>query len=239
MTVKAVLFDLFDTLLLIKKNHDFYSPSLMRMYKFLNGNGVDVPLERFQEAHAKARDLLYAKADPNLEEPHFKVRLALTLKLLGYNHDASSRLVTSASAEWCEEFMKYVYPDQDAEPLLRSLHGKYKLGIVSNYAIPECVDKLLQKYGFDALFDAVVVSGAVNKRKPSPEIFTRTLNALGVSAAETVLVGDTLDADIEGAKAVGMKAVYIKRREEKPVETAVPDATITSLTEVPRLLQKL
>lgn len=119
MTVKAVLFDLFDTLLLIKKNHDFYSPSLMRMYKFLNGNGVDVPLERFQEAHAKARDLLYAKADPNLEEPHFKVRLALTLKLLGYNHDASSRLVTSASAEWCEEFMKYVYPDQDAEPLLK------------------------------------------------------------------------------------------------------------------------
>lgn len=89
------------------------------------------------------------------------------------------------------------------------------------------------------MFDAVVVSGAVNKRKPSPEIFTRTLNALGVSAAETVLVGDTLDADIEGAKAVGMKAVYIKRREEKPVETAVPDATITSLTEVPRLLQKL
>ena len=58
-----------------------------------------------------------------------------------------------------------------------------------------------------------------------------------VSAAETVFVGDTLDADIEGAKAAGMKAVYIKRREEEPVENAVPDATIKSLTEVPGLLQ--
>ena len=42
-----------------------------------------------------------------------------------------------------------------------------------------------------------------------------TLKALGVSASETVFVGDTLDADIEGAKAVGMKAIYIQRRIEK------------------------
>lgn len=239
MTVKAVLFDLFDTLMIIRKNHDFYSPSLLRMYKFLGENGVDVPLERFQEAYNKARDELYAKADPNLEEPHFNVRTALTLKMLGYRYDASSPLVVSASAVWCDEFMKYVYLDKDAEPLLRSLHGRYKLGIVSNYAIPECVDKLLKTHGLNALFDVVVVSGAVNKRKPSPEIFNRTLNALGVSAAETVFVGDTMDADVTGPKAVGMKAVYIKRREEKQVENVKPDVTIKSLTELPSLLQQL
>ena len=122
------------------------------------------------------------------------------------------------SAEFCDEFMTFVYLDENTEKLLRSLHGKYKLGIISNFAIPECVDKLLKNHGLDKLFDAVVVSGAVNKRKPSPEIFERTLKALGVSASETVFVGDTLDADIEGAKAVGMKAVYIQRRIEKAEE---------------------
>ena len=238
MTIKAVLFDLFDTLIMIRKNPDFNSPSFMRMYMFLSENGVSVPLDRFHEAYNEARDELYAKADPNLEEPHFNLRIALTLKILGYNYDVSSPLVVSASAEFCYEFMKYVYLDKGAKPLLRSLYGKYKLGIVSNYAIPECVDKLLKTHGLDGLFDVVVVSGAVNKRKPSPEIFNRTLNALSVSAAETVFVGDTMNADVEGAKAVGMKAVYIKRREEKQAD-ALPDGTIKSLTELTSLLQKL
>jgi putative hydrolase of the HAD superfamily len=224
--------------MIIRKNPDFNSPSFMRMYRFLSENGINVPLDRFQEAYNQARDELYAKADPNLEEPHFNLRIALALKILGYNYPDSSPLVVSASAEFCREFMKYVYLDENAEPLLRSLYGRYKLGIVSNYAIPECVDKLLKIYGLDGLFDVVVVSGAVNKRKPSPEIFNRTLNALGVSAAETVFVGDTMDADVEGAKAVGMKAVYIKRREEKQAD-APPDATIKNLTELASLLQKL
>ena len=239
MTVKAVLFDMFDTLVIIKKNQDFYSPSTMHMYRFLCENGVPVPLDKFQEAYDKAREELYAKADPNLEEPHFNVRIALTLKMLGYDCDVSSPLVLAASVAWCDEFVKYVSLDDDTPPLLQGISGKYKFGIVSNFAIPECVYKLLKTYGLDGFFDAVTVSGAVNKRKPSPEIFNRTLNALGVSAAETVFVGDTLDADVEGAKAAGMRAVYLKRREEKKVEGAAPDYTIKSLADLPKLLEQL
>jgi len=237
MPIKAVLFDMFDTLMMIRKNHEFYSPSLMRMYRYLNKNGVNVSFETFQKAYIKARDDLYVKADVNLEEPHFNVRVSETLKSSGYNYDVSSPIVAAATAEFCEEFMTFVYLDENTEKLLRTLHGKYKIGIISNFAIPECVDKLLKTHGLDKLFDSIVVSGAVNKRKPSPEVFERTLKALGVSASETVFVGDTLDADIEGAKAVGMKAVYIERRIEK-VEEVSPDHTIKSLSELPMLLER-
>jgi putative hydrolase of the HAD superfamily len=236
MRVKAVLFDMFDTLMMIRKNHEFYSPAFMRMYRYLNKNGVNVSFDTFQKAYIKTRDELYVKADENLEEPHFKVRVSETLKSLGYNCDASSPIVAAASDEFCEEFMTYVYLDENTEKLLHTLHGKYKLGIVSNFAIPECVDKLLKTHGLDRLFDAVVVSGAVNKRKPSPQVFECAMKALDVSACETVFVGDTLDADIEGAKAVGMKAVYIQRRIEK-VEDVTPDRTIKSLAELPLLLE--
>jgi putative hydrolase of the HAD superfamily len=237
MPIKAVLFDMFDTLMMIRKNHEFYSPSLMRMYKYLNKNGINVSFETFQKAYIKARDELYAKADVNLEEPHFNVRVSETLKSLGYNYDVSSPIVAAATAEFCKEFMTFVYLDENTEKLLRTLHGKYKLGITSNFAIPECVHELLKTHDLDKLFDAIVVSGGVNKRKPSPEIFERTLKALGVSASETVFVGDTLDADIEGAKAVGMKAVYIERRIEK-VEQVRPDQTIKSLSELPLVLER-
>ena len=238
MPTKAVLFDMFDTLMMIRKNHEFYSPSLMRMYRYLNKNGINVSFDTFQKAYIKARDDLYAKADANLEEPHFNVRVSETLKSLGYNYDVSSPIVAAATAEFCDEFMTFVYLDENTEKLLRTLHGKYKLGIISNFAIPECVHKLLKTHDLDKLFDAIVVSGAVNKRKPSSEIFERTLKALGVSASETVFVGDTLDADIEGAKAVGMKAVYIERRVQKEVENVRPDQTIKSLSELSLALER-
>ncbi len=237
MSTKAVLFDMFDTLVMIRKNHEFYSPSLMRMYKYLNKNGINVSFDTFQKAYIKTRDDLYAKADENLEEPHFNVRVSETLKSLGYNYDASSPFVAAATTEFCDEFMTFVYLEENTEKLLRTLHGRYKLGIISNFAIPECVHELLKIHDLDKLFDAIVVSGAVNKRKPSPEIFERALKALGVSASETVFVGDTLDADIEGAKAVGMKAVYIERRIEK-VEQVRPDKTIKSLSELPLVLER-
>src|SRR5208283_654342 len=198
---------------------------------------INVSFETFQKAYIKTRDELYVKADENLEEPHFNIRVSETLKSLGYNHDASSPIVAAATVEFCDEFMNFVYLDENTEKLVRTLHGKYKLGIISNFAIPECVDKLLKTHNLDKLFDAIVVSGAVNKRKPSPEIFERALKALGVSASETVFVGDTLDADIEGAKAVGMKAIYIERRTEK-AEHVHPDQTIKSLSELPMVLER-
>lgn len=236
--IKAVLFDMFDTLMIIEKDHEFYKPSLLRMYRYLKQNGIDVSFEEFNAAYIKVRDRLNAMADLNFEEPHFNIRVSETLKGIGYNYDASNPLVSAATNEFCEEFMKYVRIDKDANVVLRKLHGKYKLGIVSNFAIPECVLKLLRASGIDKLFDAVVVSGAVNKRKPSAEIFTMALSTLNVSAAEALFVGDTIDADIEGAKAVGMGAIYIVRRMQKVSEKFCPDQSIERLSELPSVLER-
>jgi putative hydrolase of the HAD superfamily len=239
MPVKAVLFDMFDTLMMIKKNHDFYSPSLMRMYNFLNSQGIDVSFSAFEQAYTKARDELYEKAEANLGEPHFNFRVSNTLKSLGYNHEVSSPLVTDATSVFCDEFINFVTPDPEAKAVLQSLKGKYKLGIVSNFAIPECIQNLLKLHGFYELFDAVVVSAAINKRKPSPEIFNSALQALGVSASEAAVVGDTINADVEGAQAIGAKSIYIQRRIEPEAERIHPDRTITRLSELPLVLQEL
>ena len=64
------------------------------------------------------------------------------------------------------------------------------------------------------------------------------MKKLRVSADETVFVGDTLDADIEGAKGVGMRSVYIKRRTEKAIASAEPDKIINSLSELPSTLKE-
>jgi putative hydrolase of the HAD superfamily len=232
MPTKAVLFDMFDTLMLIEKNHAFYSPSLKRAHRFLTKNGVDVQFKAFRDAYIKARDVLYVEADAKLEEPHFNHRISNALESLGYSFDVEGEVVAGATNAFCEGFMEYVRIDDYAKTALMELRRKYKLGIVSNFAIPECVDKLLKKHGLDEFFDVVVVSGAVNKRKPSPEIFQKALEKMGVSAENTVFVGDTVDADVIGAKAAGMKSIFIERRVQKDAEQACPNQTIKSLSEL-------
>jgi putative hydrolase of the HAD superfamily len=238
MQIKAVLFDMFDTLMMIEKEHAFYSPALRRMHAFLVEKGIAVAFPTFRDAYIKARDALYEKADARMEEPHFNLRISNALKSLGYDLDPDSEAVTGATDVFCSEFMNFVRIDDAAAEVLRRLHGKYRLGVVSNFAIPECVLRLLEQHGLNQFLDVVVVSAAVNKRKPSPEIFQKALERLRVDAADAVFVGDTVDADIKGAKDAGMRAVYIERRPQKPIENACPDQTIRRLSELPAALEK-
>jgi putative hydrolase of the HAD superfamily len=232
MPIKAVLFDMFDTLMLIEKDHEFYIPSIRRMYSYLYGQGVDVPFERFEQTYIAERNKIFAAADLHYEEPHFNVRVAATLRALGYDYDVSSPIVSAATCEFCAEFMKYVKIDPDAQCTLTILSEKYRLGMISNFAIPECVLSLLKAGGIDKHFDVIVVSGAVNRRKPHTEIFKTTLKLMKLEASEAVFVGDTIDADIEGAKAAGLRAIYIERRVQKTSQKFSPDKTIKRLSEL-------
>jgi putative hydrolase of the HAD superfamily len=239
MQPKAVLFDMFDTLMIIEKDHAFYSPAVKSMHSFLQKNGVNASFATFRDAYIEARDALYEAADEKMEEPHFNVRVKNALQLLGYNCSLDSTLVAGATDAFCSEFMNYVRIDEHAAKVLQELQGKYRLGIVSNFAIPECIQRLLQRQKLVGLFDVVVVSAAVNVRKPNPEIFKHALEKLGVSPKETVFVGDTVDADIQGAGKAGMRTVYIERRPQKDLENATPTVTIKRLDELPSALEKL
>src|SRR4030067_3525735 len=124
LRVKAVLFDMFDTLYMIEKDHAFYSTALRAAYKFLAKNGVSVEFEVFEKAYVGARYALYERADANLEEPHFNVRIADALRRLGYNCGVSDALVVGATNAFCDAFMKYVSIEANADKRLQMLHGK-------------------------------------------------------------------------------------------------------------------
>jgi putative hydrolase of the HAD superfamily len=96
----------------------------------------------------------------------------------------------------------------DALPILDALRGRgLKLGLLSNTA--RDLDDFVAHHGLTV--DAVLTSGVHGKTKPHASIFTRMLGLLGVDAAEAVMVGDTVEDDIEGAQAVGMRALLVDR----------------------------
>jgi putative hydrolase of the HAD superfamily len=232
MRVEAVLFDLFNTLVLLESDEIFYTLCLRKLHEFLARNGINIPFEEFRRAYFEVRNRLYVETERSLEEPHFNVRVSLVLRRFGYDFDVSSPVVVGATMAFTDEFMKYVHLDPDTITVLRVLYGKYKLGLVSNFAIPECAGRLLDKFGLNEFFDVVLVSGAISKRKPGSEIFERALKALGVNSSEAIFVGDMLGLDVKGAKNVGMKAVLIERRPSEEILNVKPDRVIKSLREL-------
>jgi HAD superfamily hydrolase (TIGR01549 family) len=232
MQIEALLFDLFNTLVLLENDDAFYMPSLKRLHDYLVKNEIHVSFEDFVRVYFEVRDKLYEETSQSLEDPHFNIRVSRTLQNLGYKLEASHPTVIGATEAFCEEFMKYMRPDNDAVYVLEKLYKRYKLGIVSNLSIPECVPRLLEKFGLGRFFDVVVISGAINRRKPSPEIYEKALKTLGVKADKAIFVGDTPGIDIRGAKTVGLKAVLIER-------TPSPEGSLSLAYELPGAHEKV
>lgn len=83
----------------------------------------------------------------------------------------------------------------------------YLIGLISNGRTP------FQEHNFYALgltefFSSIIVSEAVGLRKPDPAIFLLSCQQLGVHPQDCIFVGDNELADIQGAKAVGMKSIF-------------------------------
>jgi FMN phosphatase YigB (HAD superfamily) len=93
-------------------------------------------------------------------------------------------------------------------------------------------------FGLADAIDSVVSSPDVGWRKPHRAIFDRALQLAGVTADQAVMIGDRLDADVRGAKDLGMRAIWRRPTGGPPqAETnVVPDAVVEDLTRVPAVL---
>jgi putative hydrolase of the HAD superfamily len=237
MQIEAVLFDLFDTLVLLQKEEAYYIPSLRKLHESLVENGINLSFDDFRRVYFEVRDKLYSETKENFEEPHFNVRVSRVLQEFGYNLSASSPVVAKATEAFSDELTQYISLDDEAIDVLRKLQEKYKLGLISNFAIPEMAWKLLDRFGLREYFDVILVSGDINKRKPSPEIFAKALDTLRVDASRAVFVGDMIKLDVEGAKNAGMKSVLIERGSSKEFKDVKPDKIITSLRQLSSTLE--
>jgi putative hydrolase of the HAD superfamily len=90
-----------------------------------------------------------------------------------------------------------------------------RLAIVSNNTRAEQQRKL-DRHGLAPHFEALVVAADHGIAKPQPRLFHLALEALGVAAADSVMVGDSWPLDIEGARAAGIRAVWFNRHGEQP-----------------------
>jgi HAD superfamily hydrolase (TIGR01549 family) len=109
---------------------------------------------------------------------------------------------------------------EDALPTLDALRQRgLKLGLLSNTA--RDMDAFVAHHGLTV--DAVLTSRVHGKTKPHETIFRRMLELLGVPPEAAMMVGDTVDDDVEGALAVGMHAVLVDREGRYPDRKSLDD----------------
>ncbi|MBN2336428.1 HAD family hydrolase [Candidatus Bathyarchaeota archaeon] len=211
--MKAVIFDLGNTLVSYYQRHEF--PSILReaignCVTELNAKGIATPDEHVvwervrEQDHGSPRNRVYPLGERL--SAIFGVDDPILLDML------------------CAEFMHPIFRTArlhgDAKPTLKELRRRgVKTAIISNTpwgSPPRLWRPELDRHGLTGLVDAAVFCGDVGWRKPDPRIFHFTLDRLGLEAGDCLFVGDDPRWDVAGPRAVGMEAVLIDRAGVNP-----------------------
>ena len=111
------------------------------------------------------------------------------------------------------------YPE--AEATLRSLRDAgLTIGVCSNWGWE--LDAFLADVGLLHLVDSGVTSARAGARKPHPDIYARSTEALRVDPGDVLFVGDSWEPDVRGPRRLGMTAVHVWREDERAGQSAPP-----------------
>ncbi len=128
----------------------------------------------------------------------------------------ADRLAPRIMAARQAAFLDSVAVAPDVVAVLERLRTRHPLGLLSNYPCTLSIVESLRRLGILDLFDAVVVSADVGFAKPHPRTFQTLLARMGARPESSLYVGDNWLADVQGAKRLGMGAVWV--REHVPYE---------------------
>lgn len=127
-------------------------------------------------------------------------------------------------------------PVSGAHEVMMYLHDRYKVYVVSNASNLQQSTRL-GKAGLMQYVDGIFGSLDIGFNKPSREYFDYCFSQLGgTTPAQTVIIGDSLNADISGGQAYGLHTIWFNIRNVEPSDSTFPDYTIHTLSEIPSIL---
>jgi HAD superfamily hydrolase (TIGR01549 family) len=181
--------------------------------------GLELDPARYEEARAAAVEAL--ERHPELMHDE-EIWIAFTERIvrgMGGDGERAHECAVAIEQAWEEHANFDLY--EDALPVLEELRRLgLGLALVSNGV--RDLDDFVLHHGLDV--DAAVCSRAHGRIKPHETIFRAALERLAVEPAEAVMVGDSLEDDVEGAQALGMRAFLVDREDRYPeVEGRLPD----------------
>ena len=239
ITATVALFDLGNTLIYDRPAAwpRVYRRAEDALWRVLRRGGIGIPAAELYDGHPTLLSYYYALRGDGIEEPG-------TLRVL---KDLLRKTNNSLPDEVAEKALRAMYAvtqtnwrvERDAVATLRILRKRgYRLGAVSNVSDEKNALEILDKARMRSAFEVVITSEAHGRRKPAASIFQAALDHFQVEAPTAVMIGDSYEADILGAHALGLSTIWFTKyavalRAEPSVR---PDATLRELSDIPVLL---
>lgn len=232
--IRALCFDLDDTLFDYRGFMAGCEDHLCDMVSDLLG----VAPPKCRRTYRKAKGDLYRDRplDPAIFD--WTERISTLVSALGFEPE-------EATIEWLrsnfwQRFISVIEPYPDSKPVLEALRRSGRRTAVISNGIREIQMMKVERLGLSGLFDVDVYSSDVAVNKPAPGIFRRCLKELGISAEDSLMVGDLTYVDVKGAKAVGMRTCWFRSGAHAGIEPSdaseEPDLVVSRLSEIPGMI---
>ncbi|PTM02782.1 MAG: noncanonical pyrimidine nucleotidase, YjjG family [Bacteroidetes bacterium] len=220
--IKHVFFDLDHTL------WDFDKNSGLTFEKIFKLNNIDVELKDFLPVYEPI-NLSYWK----LYREEKVTKSALRYGRLKEAFDqievtVEDDIINHLSEAYIEHLITFNHLFDGTFEILDYLKDKYDLHIITN-GFEEAQEKKMMTSNIRQYFKTVTNSEMVGVKKPNPKIFNFALDIAKTSANESIMIGDSIEADIEGADKIGMDTIHF---DYKDLHNNHPYKRITNLKSI-------
>ncbi|XP_077352423.1 N-acylneuraminate-9-phosphatase [Festucalex cinctus] len=237
--IKAILFDLDNTLietyqageLAMQKTHELLKTSLA-----VDDDTIINICDKFMEK------LLHQTFDPAAGRTIDEVRVRLWEDSIKESVDSCSTpsLAAQCYYMWKNSRLELLKLSPEISNLLKQLRRKYKLLLLTN-GIAQTQWEKVKAAGCEGFFDRIVVGGDYAEQKPYPSIFNVCFDLLQVEPQDCIMVGDSLETDIQGGFNAQVRAtVWINGAGDAlPVGSVTPDYTLSTVLDLEDILAQL
>ncbi len=222
MNIKHIFFDLDHTLWDFETNSN-------RTFEFIfNRNNVGVNFMDFKEIY-KPINAQYWKLFREDKISKSKLRYGrLKDAFDALNYSVDDDLIGLLSEDYITYLSQYNDLFEGTIAILNYLQSKYTMHIITN-GFEEVQFEKLKNSNLISYFDQIITSEKVGFKKPNPKIFNYALSLATAKADESIMIGDNFEADILGAKNVGMHTIFCEFNGEIAIEKTL---TITKLEQL-------
>lgn len=221
--ITDIFFDLDHTLWDFDKNSELTFEAIFKTYK------VDLPLNEFLEVYLPVNSKywkLFREGKIEQENLRFQ-RLNEVFQILNYK--SSEQLINDLSQAYIDHLPNHNHLFPDTFEVLTYLQNKYKLHIITN-GFYDVQHKKLGNSNLKPYFKTITTSEDAGVKKPNKIIFEYALDLAQTRNTNSIMIGDNLEADVEGAKASGMEAIFFGK------DTGYKGYQIQNLSELKTIL---
>jgi len=201
MDIKHIFFDLDHTLWDFEKNSD------LAFQKVFDKQGIQINLSSFLEVYKPINFeywRLYREEKVSKKELRYQ-RLKKSFDAL--NFKISDELIDIIAIEYIDFLPLFNYLFPHTFEILDYLQSKYKLHIITN-GFDEIQSKKMISSKIIKYFDIIVTSESVGVKKPNPKVFMHAMELANATLENSIMIGDSIEADVLGALNIGMEAIH-------------------------------